>query len=79
MQVLRVVSKRWNKFASNTVGLIKNELSIQEDNMFGEFGLPTHQLFTIAQLSFKRRQHFVLQALEHRKRYEIDFGRQDRR
>ncbi len=28
MQVIRAMTKRWNKFASNTVSLIKNEISI---------------------------------------------------
>ena len=64
MQVLRAMTKRWNKFASNTVSLIKNEVSIQDESNFGEFGLEVQQLFTISQLSFKRRQMFVINALK---------------
>ena len=62
-QVLRAMTKRWNKFANNTVGLIKNEVSIQDETNFGDFGLESEQLFTISQLSFKRRQVFVQKAL----------------
>ena len=48
VQIIRTIDKRWNKFASNAAGLIKNEVSIQDESNFGEFGLPSEQLFTIS-------------------------------
>ena len=71
MQVYHVMSKRWNRFASNTMGLIKNEHSIQEEL---QYGLDNQTLLTIAQLAFKRRQTFVTNALAQRKKYEVYFG-----
>ena len=42
------MSKRWNKFASNLKGIIKNEVQIQEDCNIGLLGLDQGELLELA-------------------------------
>lgn len=52
------MATRWNKFAKNLVGIIKNEVVIQEDCNEGLLGLDQVDLLELAQQAFRRKQSF---------------------